>query len=294
MLDLIRTITDPTCTLRATDRMVVLALARHADAAGRCWPSEARLAACSGLSERQVRVSLRRLEAAGWLSTSRREGRANVYVLSIPTSASPNAEVQTPTPAEATAPPRQILPETPANATAVPRQSLPDTPAESAATPAESAARTNPITVYTGTTARAAEAPSRTLSGEEAAWCEVLLQEYREATGQQVARWRLLQVARERMVETMRALSGGGPATRQAFERARDEIRELRRYPSLLANPDLSPLTYRRLLVQARGTPAGASAPPASYLDRHPEFRPGVVVRMSDPMPGQGCQRCAG
>lgn len=48
---------------------VLLVLATYANAEGRCWPSLARIAAQSGVSERTARRALRRLEALGAIET---------------------------------------------------------------------------------------------------------------------------------------------------------------------------------------------------------------------------------
>ena len=52
-----------------THRLLLLALADHADDDGRCYPSLSRLCRRTGLTERAVRKNLRDLEAAGHLRT---------------------------------------------------------------------------------------------------------------------------------------------------------------------------------------------------------------------------------
>jgi Helix-turn-helix domain len=59
-------------------RLVLLALADHANDEGYCHPSVARLARKSALTERNVQLILRNLEARGELVTLRNAGRGNV------------------------------------------------------------------------------------------------------------------------------------------------------------------------------------------------------------------------
>lgn len=55
----------------AADRMMLLALADNAnDDGGQCWPSVDRLAAKCCVQERAARYALRRLEKAGWITTT--------------------------------------------------------------------------------------------------------------------------------------------------------------------------------------------------------------------------------
>ena len=57
-----------------THRLIMLALADHADDAGRCYPSLDRLAKRTGLSLRAVRSNLRQLEADGQIRTDPQGG----------------------------------------------------------------------------------------------------------------------------------------------------------------------------------------------------------------------------
>ncbi len=70
-------------TLGPTERLVMIALADHADDSGRCYPSNSRLCERTGLSERAVRQNVRSLEAAGYLTVMIGAGRAgaNVYII---------------------------------------------------------------------------------------------------------------------------------------------------------------------------------------------------------------------
>lgn len=71
-------------------KAVLLALADHADDAGECWPSIARLVLFSGIQERAVRNALRDMEDARIIVTDRSSGRATShYTLSL--NAAPDA-----------------------------------------------------------------------------------------------------------------------------------------------------------------------------------------------------------
>lgn len=64
---------------------LLLYFARQDDA---CWPGQAGMAKLSKCSDRQVRESLRELEAAGLVRTRRRgRGETNVYILLVPRAA---------------------------------------------------------------------------------------------------------------------------------------------------------------------------------------------------------------
>lgn len=64
-------------------RLVLLALARHADHDGECFPSVPRLAGLVGLSTRQVQRYLRDLAERGLVDIERKRGRANHYTLTL-------------------------------------------------------------------------------------------------------------------------------------------------------------------------------------------------------------------
>lgn len=70
-------------TLGPTERLVMLALADHADDQGRCYPSNSRLCERTGLSERAVRQNIRALELGGFLLVHIGAGQAgaNVYIV---------------------------------------------------------------------------------------------------------------------------------------------------------------------------------------------------------------------
>tara|TARA_R100001086_G_scaffold238371_2_gene163063 strand:- start:865 stop:1728 length:864 start_codon:yes stop_codon:yes gene_type:complete len=106
--------------LGATPRLVLLALADHADAAGRCYPSIARLAQRTGLSPRSIQASIKKLHAEGYIDVEMNAGKrgTNVYVLRL-------------TPA-GSAPPKKAHP---AGDSPHPRNSCTPTPAAAAPEP---------------------------------------------------------------------------------------------------------------------------------------------------------------
>ena len=70
-------------TLKPTERLVMLALADHADDSGRCYPSNSRLQERTGLSERAIRQNVQTLRESGHLTVIFGAGQAgaNVYIL---------------------------------------------------------------------------------------------------------------------------------------------------------------------------------------------------------------------
>lgn len=77
-------------TLGPTQRLIMLALADHADDEGRCYPSIARLCQRTGLSERAVRNNLRKLEEQGYLHTEKGVGRGGTSLYSVSANPSPD------------------------------------------------------------------------------------------------------------------------------------------------------------------------------------------------------------
>lgn len=101
-------------TLGPTERLILLALADHADDSGRCYPSISRLAQRTGLSERAVRNNVRAMEKTGYITVHIGIGPSgkNVYfVRSTPAADAPRQEMP---PAAYAPPPRQEIPVTPA------------------------------------------------------------------------------------------------------------------------------------------------------------------------------------
>lgn len=71
-------------TLKPTERLVMLALADHADDEGKCYPSIDRLKDRTGLSERAVQMNVRKLVDEGYLRVQigGGKGNANLYFVS--------------------------------------------------------------------------------------------------------------------------------------------------------------------------------------------------------------------
>ena len=79
-------------TASSGQRLVLLALADHADDVGICWPSVARLSRLTAISERQVRDHLNALVELGLLQKERRRRQdgsltVNTYFLAMPNAA---------------------------------------------------------------------------------------------------------------------------------------------------------------------------------------------------------------
>lgn len=69
--------------LPATDRLVLLSLADHADDEGQCYPSVRRVCERTGLSERAVQNAFKRLSDAGYLDIEQNAGKrgTNLFVV---------------------------------------------------------------------------------------------------------------------------------------------------------------------------------------------------------------------
>lgn len=63
-LEALNALLSPDCALRPIVRLVALALVKHVDKLGQCFPSIARLALCTGLSKRAVIDALAELESS--------------------------------------------------------------------------------------------------------------------------------------------------------------------------------------------------------------------------------------
>ncbi|MDB6454729.1 helix-turn-helix domain-containing protein [Falsirhodobacter sp. 20TX0035] len=100
-------------TLGPTQRLIMLALADHADDSGRCYPSIARLCQRTGLGERAVQNNIRALVEAGYISIvpNAGQGLANLYFVR-------------PTPAP-DAPPHEVHPRTTCTSTPASRSKTP-------------------------------------------------------------------------------------------------------------------------------------------------------------------------
>lgn len=69
--------------LEGTAKLVLLCIADHADAEGRCFPSVDRIADRCGISARTVQRALRLLEGGGALGVEVRPGQAPLYRLDV-------------------------------------------------------------------------------------------------------------------------------------------------------------------------------------------------------------------
>ncbi len=65
-----------------TDLAVLCALGAYANRQGRCWPATTSLAGDLGISTRQVRRCLRKIETCGYVNTEHRKGQRSVYTIS--------------------------------------------------------------------------------------------------------------------------------------------------------------------------------------------------------------------
>ena len=89
--------------LSATQKAVLISLADNANDEGACWPSVARISERTCLSERAVRLALRKLEELGYLVSHHRSGRSTWYTV----NPAGNPGMSCP-------PPRHQMPDTPA------------------------------------------------------------------------------------------------------------------------------------------------------------------------------------
>lgn len=129
----------------STAKLVLVALAEHADEAGLCWPSIARLSEFTCLSERAIRNALRDLERAELIATDQRGGRLSRYMLRIRHAPEPRHDVpgsEAVTPAPDAPHPGTTCPPTPApdagdpgTTCRTPRHDVPLTPAPRAPEP---------------------------------------------------------------------------------------------------------------------------------------------------------------
>ena len=66
-----------------TSKLVLFVLSNYADEEHSCFPSEKTLGRICGISDRQVRTHLKKLEASGLLTIISRTGTSNRYVLGV-------------------------------------------------------------------------------------------------------------------------------------------------------------------------------------------------------------------
>jgi len=142
---LIRAAASPALPLPAAERAVFIAICRHLDVAGTCWPSAATLAAEAGVSERRARQAVRRLESVGLIRVFFVRGRTlcfEVLADAVDHYAAGKATLRTAADSAEVAPRQAVTPEavipTPAEFAPTPAEFAP-TPAEFASSAAESA-----------------------------------------------------------------------------------------------------------------------------------------------------------
>jgi hypothetical protein len=73
---------------------VLMAIAKHADPDGKCFPSRGLLAEQTGMHPVNVSKATRRLVELGWLTKQRRNGRSSVYYLKTPDSLTTEPDFQ--------------------------------------------------------------------------------------------------------------------------------------------------------------------------------------------------------
>ncbi|WP_425412328.1 helix-turn-helix domain-containing protein [Leisingera methylohalidivorans] len=96
-------------TLGATERLIMLALADHADDEGRCYPSIPRLCQRTGLGERAVQTNIRKLQAQGYVEIIPGAGRNGSNLYFVRPTPAPDAPPQEMHPAP-DAPPQEMHP----------------------------------------------------------------------------------------------------------------------------------------------------------------------------------------
>jgi len=105
-------------TARTTShKLVLLALADHADDDGRCWPSLERVAAKCGIQVRAVQKRIRDLQHDGQVQVVNRPGRSNMYLITPVPQDTPVLK-DTPVPQDTTTP---VLKDTPPLSSRTPR-----------------------------------------------------------------------------------------------------------------------------------------------------------------------------
>ena len=69
--------------LTSTQKLVLIAMADWSNDEGICWPSIAKLASKTSLSERGLRKVIRNLEQLGLINTQEKPGKGNLYQLTL-------------------------------------------------------------------------------------------------------------------------------------------------------------------------------------------------------------------
>jgi hypothetical protein len=145
--------------LGPTSKLIMLALADHADDEGHCYPSIKRLCERTSLSERAVQGNIRDLQARGYLSVSMNAGRrgANIYIVRATPAVDAPRTIITPA---GNAPPQEMHP---AGDAPPPPQEMHPSPAGDAPEPS----RTTIEPPIDGEAAKAREAKPETLTFRE-------------------------------------------------------------------------------------------------------------------------------
>ncbi|MGA0540713.1 helix-turn-helix domain-containing protein [Neotabrizicola sp. VNH66] len=86
-------------TLGPTERLIMLALADHADDEGRCYPSIQRLSQRTGLSERAVQINTRKLVEQGYIRVVAGGGKGNANLYFVSANPACGAPFEAPNPA---------------------------------------------------------------------------------------------------------------------------------------------------------------------------------------------------
>ncbi|MFC3060037.1 helix-turn-helix domain-containing protein [Paenirhodobacter populi] len=135
--------------LNPTERLILLALADHADDEGRCYPSINRLCQRTGLSCRTVQVNIRRMQADGYIRIIPNGGKAgaNLYFVRAtpagnapPQQMHPPARNAPPTRSRCTTPPH-LVQDTPAADAPEPSGTITEPPPPRAGAPEEAAGK---------------------------------------------------------------------------------------------------------------------------------------------------------
>lgn len=156
-----------------TRKAVLFDLADRANDSGECYPSVARIANDTELSERAVRDALRALESAGLIRSSARSGTSTIYTLTLRTTAGGAAPATHSAPASDAE--GQETPPTPAGGADLPRQDVPPTPAPAAPKPSM-----NHQLNHQGTPTNGVGKPARTTIGMTELMAEGVEQQHAE------------------------------------------------------------------------------------------------------------------
>ncbi|WP_423209057.1 helix-turn-helix domain-containing protein [Paracoccus yeei] len=159
-------------TLGPTERLIMLALADHADDAGRCYPSLSRLQQRTGLSERAIQSNIRNLQSAGYITIipGAGQGGANVYIVR-PNPAADAPPQQMHPRRKCTTPPQEVRPNPAADAPPQqmhPRRKCTTPPQEVRPTPAADAPKPSGTIIEPSESNGARDALLTVLSAEAA------------------------------------------------------------------------------------------------------------------------------